>query len=146
MSHKNDGKCQQCQVIFNRYPGFHSGLRRWFEDFQADHPEAHISCAGRGKQDQEDCFRKKASRAHFGQSSHNVNAAIDIFSEVPGKDIYDLDWYKKILAPEVPSWLAWYGAPEFKDKFPEFPHVELRAWRNLLAKGQLTLVEMANAA
>lgn len=145
MSHINNGKCARCAQIFDRYEGFHSGLRRWFEDFQSEHPEAHISCAGRGQQEQEADVLRKASRAHFGQSAHNFNAAIDVF-ELQGDiaNIYEASWFTKILAPEIPSWLNWYGKP--RSAFFELPHVEVRIWKDLVQNGDLKLVEDKNAA
>lgn len=143
--HKNSGRCEQCAKIFNRYPGFHSGLRRWFEEFQAEHPEAHISCAGRGRFDQEAMVLKHASRAHYGKSSHNWNAAIDIF-ELQGDvaNIYERAWFDRVLAPEIPHWLNWYGSPG--SVFFELPHIEVRAWRTLAQDGKLRLVEGESGA
>jgi hypothetical protein len=138
--HNNDGDCQYCNKIFDRYPNFYVPLRKWFKDFQKLHPEAHISCAGRGRQDQEEAFIRKASRAHYGQSSHNVNAAIDIF-ELQGnpKDIYERSWFDKVLAPALLPELVWYGAPNAP--FKELPHVEVRSWKELRMRGILKLVE-----
>jgi hypothetical protein len=140
MSHKNNGRCEHCAKIFDRYPGFHSGLRRWFEEFQAQHSEAHISCAGRGQLDQEAQVVRGTSRAHFGKSSHNWNAAIDIF-ELQGNiaNIYERDWFDRVVAPEIPQWLTWYGRKG--SPFFELPHVEVKAWRALAQDGELKLVE-----
>jgi hypothetical protein len=140
MSHLNNGTCPQCKLIFDRYQGFNSGLRSWFEAFQVKHPEAHISCAGRGEQDQEAAVLRRASRAHYGHSSHNWNAAIDIFemtSDSP--NIYNLAWFKNVLAPELPDWVNWYGMPGAA--FHELPHCEVRNWKELALAGELFLVE-----
>lgn len=139
MKHENNGRCLKCQQILNRYAGFETTLRAWFEDLQAKLPEAHISCAGRGKQDQEMLFQRRASKARFGESAHNYNAAIDIF-ENQGKplDIYEVKWFKQVLAPHIPPWVKWYGEPG--SRFWELPHVELRDWRELSKQGILRLI------
>lgn len=140
MRHENSGNCPQCEKIFNRYPGFHSGLKKWFKDLQAKVPTAHISCAGRGQQDQEECVRRGASRAHWSKSAHNWNCAIDLF-EMDGKigDLYERPWFEAHVAGQVPSELEWYGAPGAS--FPELPHIELRGWRELAHTGKVKLVE-----
>lgn len=107
--------------------------------FQAKHPEGHVSCAGRGYVDQEACFHKGASKAHYGESAHNYNCAIDTFVMLCGKTIYDAIWYRDVLAPTIPAFLSWYGAkgaPYF-----ELPHIELRDWRRLRDSKVLSLVE-----
>jgi hypothetical protein len=139
--HQNNGKCQKCHAIIDRYPGFHAGLRAWFEELQAKNPEAHVACAGRGQDDQEMLFHRKATRAHFGQSAHNYNAALDLF-EMGGetvKDIYEIKWFKRVIGPNVPEWMEWYGKPG--SKFWELPHVEVRDWKVAAKNGELKLVE-----
>lgn len=140
MSHTNNGVCPKCKEIMNKYPGLNSDLKNWFVMFQAKHPEGHISCAGRGKADQEAAFNAGMSRAHWGQSAHNYNCAIDFF-EMSGKpkDIYEEKWFKEVLAPALPFFLNWYGAPG--SSFRELPHVEVRNWHELKAKGLIHLVE-----
>lgn len=139
LRHQNNGKCEKCKEIMDKFPNMNKDLRGWFIMFQAKHKEAHISCAGRGFQDQEDARAAGKSRAHYGQSSHNYNCAIDLFVIMPGKDIYDLKWFKETLAPEIPYFLNWYGAPGAA--FHELPHLELRSWRGLIAQGLAELVE-----
>lgn len=138
--HKNDGKCAHCQLIFDRYPGFYEPLREWFEFFQSEHPEGHVSCAGRGQIDQEALFEKNATRAHFGESAHNYNAAIDIF-EMGGqdsKDIYEINWFYDVLAASLPDFVSWYGS--IGSRFFEMPHIEVKNWKVLLEEGKLNLV------
>jgi hypothetical protein len=137
--HVNSGQCIHCLEIFQRYPGFHVGLYKWFQDLQQKHPEAHVSCAGRGRQDQEECFNRGASRAHFGQSAHNYNSAIDLFKN-QGNDIYDRSWFDLVVKPAMihMDWLCWYGAPGAP--FPELPHVEVKNWHAMRDKGELALV------
>ena len=141
MKHENNGRCAKCQLVLNRYPGFHKHFRNWFESFQLKHPEAHTSCAGRGELDQEACFIRKASRARWKESSHNYNAALDFF-ELGGDDIeqiYEEKWFHEVLAPELPEFLEWYGAPNAP--FKEMPHVQLKNWKILRNNGTLKLVE-----
>lgn len=128
MIHPNNGNCPGCDKIFDRYIGFHDGLRKWFKEFQQKHPEAHIACAGRGEQDQEEAQLRGASKAKYGESAHNYNCAIDIFEQQGDKkNIYEEEWFIRVLAPEIPAWLEWYGASGAA--FPELPHVQLKDWR-----------------
>lgn len=140
MKHLSNGNCPKCDAILSQYATY-APLAEWFKSFQAKHPEAHISCAGRGRADQEAAFKSKASKAHYGQSSHNYGAALDIF-EMGGddvKDIYERKWYKVNLAADLPDWICWYGAPGAS--FPELPHVEVRKWKQLRDEKKIKLVE-----
>lgn len=140
MAHQNNGFCAQCLNVINRYQGFNENLKSWFFELQKRQPEMHTSCAGRGEQDQESCFMKGASRAHYGQSAHNFNVAMDLFVITPGSaDIYPSSWFKNVLAPNLPSWIEWYGTPGAQ--FYELPHVELRGWRQLKDNNSIKLVE-----
>jgi hypothetical protein len=107
LKHQNNGRCEKCMQIMNKYAGFNPQLKGWFILFQAKHHEAHISCAGRGFEAQEAAKLNKKSRAKYGESAHNYNCAIDIFVQLPGKDLYDKEWFEEILAPEVPYFLKW---------------------------------------
>lgn len=142
--HVNNGKCEKCQDIFEAYPGFHVGLKAWFEGLQKKDPSAHISCAGRGKVDQEAALASGASKAHYGQSSHNFNAAIDIFRLTQAGASWDRPWfrdsvgtavYKHNANPDKKFDINWYGMPGAK--FFELPHVEVDGWKDL----HLALVE-----
>lgn len=137
--HLNNGNCPHCAEIFNKYPNFNLKVKSWFTLFQAAHPEAHISCAGRGFVDQEAAKAAKTSRADFGHSAHNYNCAIDIFVQLPHRDLYDHVWFSTVLAPEIPYFLNWYGAPDAQ--FHELPHIELREWRGQKIAGDVSLVE-----
>lgn len=140
MKHLNSGHCDKCHAIIVRYPGFYEPLIEWFLDFQMRHPEAHVSCAGRGRLDQEAFYHRGVSQAKYGESAHNYNAALDFF-EMTGdmRSIYEESWFASVLRPNVPSWLEWYG--EKDSEYPELPHVEVRNWRKLVDMGLLTLVE-----
>ncbi len=139
--HLNSGACAHCDLIFRRYPGFNQQLWDWFKAFQAKHPEAHISCAGRGYLDQEAAVVRRTSRAHYGESFHNYNAAIDLFElRLDLNNIYDRYWYTTVLRPELPSWVTWYGEPNAV--YYELPHVEITGWKALVKVGQLKLVKV----
>lgn len=139
MSHVNSGACPKCQELLNKYPDFNGELRTWFETLQASHPETHLSCAGRGKIDQEAFFSRGASRAHYGQSAHNYGCALDLFVNFHGLDLFDKAWFDRIIDPAIEPWLNWYGKPDAP--FKELPHVEVRAWRKLVAESLARLVE-----
>lgn len=140
LKHVNSGACAKCNEIMARYPNIYQPLRDWFKGFQAEHPEAHISCAGRGRDDQDMLFRRRASRAKYGQSAHNYNAALDIFELTSvQKDIYETKWFIDVLSKEIPDWMTWYGWPG--SKFYELPHVEVENWKELATKGILKPVD-----
>lgn len=137
--HVNSGDCPRCNEIMDRYPGFYPLLRSWFKAFQSRHPEAHTSCAGRGELDQEAAVINRTSHAHWGESAHNYNAAIDFFEMRDGAiNIYERDWFTTVLEPELEPWLTWYGKPG--SPYYELPHVESTYWRMLVANGVLRLV------
>lgn len=144
--HTNNGKCEKCELIFNRYPGFHQGIKDWFFEIQKNHPEAHISAAGRGKLEQEEYYKKGTSKAHYGQSGHNYNAAIDIFKLYIGGVEWPKSWFDAVIKPAIDAHNAvasfkikWYGAPG--SKFYELPHCELENFKEFVEKGELKLVE-----
>ncbi len=138
MKHENNGACGHCREIFYRYPGFNAELFAWVGDMQKRYPEFHISCAGRGQVDQEAYFQRGATRAHWKHSAHNWNAAVDIFCNAGG-DLYDREWFHRVVGNNVPPWASWYGAPGAP--FPELPHVEVRNWHDLILQNKLSLVE-----
>jgi hypothetical protein len=140
MKHENSGHCPKCQEILDRYSGFNEDLREWFEDFQEEYPEAHVSCAGRGRDEQEAAFKSGASRAHFGESAHNWNCAMDLFALIPqANTIYPREWFNNILAPALPDWIEWYGSKGAE--FFELPHIEVKGWRELRKQMKVHLVE-----
>jgi hypothetical protein len=139
MYHDNSGACPKCKAIIDRYPGFFEPLRSWFESFQKKCPEAHVSCAGRGHDDQESAFKQEMSRAHYGQSAHNYNIALDFFVIFPGLGIYDKNWFNTVLERNLVPELDWYGSPG--SVFYEMPHVEWKSWRDLKAQKLITLVD-----
>lgn len=140
--HDSSGRCPRCQFIFNRYPAFHAFLRSWFESFQEQHPEAHISCAGRNEIDQDALFysHPPVTKASWPHSAHNWNAAIDVFCMIPGNpDIYDKTWFYSVLGPAIPASYSWYGRANAP--FPEMPHIEVSGWETLAKSGFLRMVD-----
>lgn len=126
--HVNAPICPGCEKVINKYPGFDPRLYKWYQDFRTSHPDGHVSWAGRGKVDQELFFNKGMSRAHWKQSAHNYNMALDWFRlGIAGAD-FSTDWFRTVLGPAVlaEEWLVWYGKPG--SKFYEFPHVEIKDW------------------
>lgn len=140
LKHENNGACAKCIEVRDRYPGFNTRLWSWFADFQKKHPEFHISCAGRGKIDQNALFARHATKASWGHSAHNFNCALDSFVLIPGsEEIYPLTWYHSVLAPALPEWISWLGRPD--SPFPELPHLEISEWGELHRNNQVQLVE-----
>lgn len=154
LRHINNGRCPKCEQLFNLYPGFHHDLRQWFFSLQATHPDAHISCAGRGRVLQDLYFKQGTSRARYGQSAHNYNVALDIFRQTLNGAEYGPTWFKAVVGQAVEDHntkqkqnlgapggfaLKWYGDPD--SKFYELPHVEVDGWRANIQT--LRLVEKA---
>ncbi len=137
--HTNNGRCPRCTEIMDRYPNLYRPLRAWFVFFQDQHPEGHISCAGRGQEDQEACFLNGTSHAHWLESAHNYNAAIDMFLQMSGRSIYDKEWFNKVLYPALPKNIVWYGLTSAV--FHEFPHLQISDWQKLRDSGLLMPVE-----
>ncbi len=144
--HQNlHGDCPGCEHLFDRYPGFDAPLRLWFGTVRRAFFDAHISCAGRGKIEQEVDFQRGASNAHWGQSAHNYNAAIDLFQQdmnAPHHYSVTRDWVLSIFDKcPLPADFEWYGAPG--EKYREVPHIQVRNWRELVVPNSLRLVEAA---
>ena len=134
--HKNGNThCPKCLDLFNKYPNFNQMLQTWFFKKQTELKTCHISEAGRGYQAQEAAFTAKTSKAHYGQSAHNYNAAIDIFFiDSHGKLSYDKDNYAPLVF-DLPNAINWYGKKG--SAFYELPHFEVNGWKSL----KLNLVE-----
>lgn len=128
MHHFNNGNCSGCLNVFNKYPSFYQPLQSWFFKVQASHPTFHVSCAGRGKIDQETCFSRKASNAHWLQSSHNYNCGIDTFFMINGEYRLDQNLYD-VVVENIDENIDWYG--KSGSSFPERPHFEIANWQQL---------------
>lgn len=137
--HTNEGDCKKCLEIFDRYPHFNEELKVWFLAIQLENPDAHISCAGRGRIDQEVAFKRGASRAHYGQSAHNYNCAIDIFQLKDKSAVWEVNWFRKVVAENLYPHLKWYGTPGAI--YNELPHVEISDWPMLVKNKKAVLVE-----
>jgi hypothetical protein len=139
MSHRNDIQdCPGCLAQFNKYPGFYQPLQNWFFSIRKNNMNFHVACAGRGKIDQESAFARGASNAHYGQSSHNCNAAIDTFFQIDGQYRLDENLFDQVVQ-NLDQSVEWYGKPDAVYK--ERPHFEWSIWRDLLSRGILKLVE-----
>lgn len=137
-SHLNNGACDHCREIIEKFPGFEQRLQGWFHLIQAKFHNFHIAEAGRGKIIQEVYFNKGASRAHWTQSAHNWNAAIDTFWLVDGAYSLENSLYAQIQT-EIPDFIEWYGARDAI--FYERPHFEIKNWAELALQDLLKLVE-----
>lgn len=111
----------------------------WFLDIQRKYPTAHISCAGRGKEDQEDALKRGASKAHWKQSSHNYNCAVDIFELEGDQALWDRDWFDLVVGSNLKPFIKWYGSPGAV--FYELPHCERSDWKDRLKQGLIAPVE-----
>ena len=139
MSHQNSVvECPGCLAKFALYPDFDKTLQDWFFSQRAIDTTFHCADAGRGRIEQETDFSRGASKAHYGQSAHNFNAAFDGFFQINGQYRVDKPLFAKVAANLLEN-IIWYGAPDAA--FPETPHFELKNWRQLLESGQLKLVE-----
>ncbi len=139
MSHENNGDCIACTNILDKYPGFSQELTVWFYELQIAHPELHVSCGGRGRIDQEALFERGATRAHWLQSAHNFNLALDVFFLIDGQYNLDQSRFDAIIAPALNPKLEWYGAPG--SVFYERPHIEIKNFKDLVSQGIAKPVE-----
>lgn len=138
MKHDNSGACAHCLEILNKYPKFDEDLLEWFKSTQKTTPNFHAAEGGRGREAQETDFTHGASKAHYGESAHNFNAALDGFFIVKGKYNLDEELFRQV-AIGLPSFIEWYGA--VGAKFYERPHFEKCGWRELADAGLISLVE-----
>lgn len=103
-----------------------------------------VICGYRGRQEQEEAFRKGTSKAHFGQSAHNYNPAVAVdLIPYPFKDADwdDLEKFKELArhilaaADAVGVPVRWGGDWNMNGKisderFLDTPHFELHPWRD----------------
>lgn len=134
MKHENGTFCLKCNEIIERYPSINQEVERFFWDLKSRFPELHAAEFGRDKINQELMFERGASRAHFGQSAHNYNAAVDVFFQVYGNYNTDIKRFLD-LEPFIPETIEWYGREG--SKFYERPHFELKNWREMVEQGLL---------
>lgn len=101
----------------------------------------------RGKAAQELAFKRKASKAHFGQSAHNYDPPV-AYDFVPWKHPSLVDWDQaekwhpviathQRIAKEMGISIRSLGDPNRDGKFDDgwdFPHIELHPWREAVKK------------
>ncbi len=137
--HVNSSLCQACIDILHKYQTPQPYLLEWALSFRQQHTEAHISQCGRGRADQEADFAKGASKAHFGESPHNYNAAVDWFRlTLSGGASFDAPWFRGLFATLNDPKLTWGGT---FTTLHDLPHIEWRQWREDAQTGLLRLVE-----
>lgn len=138
--HSNNGKCEKCAQIFAQWKDFNKELKDWFIALQAKIPSCHIAYAGRGKAEQDEFFKKGTSKAKWGESPHNYGLAIDVFELTVSGARWDKAWYKDRINPEVKK-TDWLEHGLDWAKFPDAPHIQLKAWKELVKSGEVKLVE-----
>lgn len=143
--HQNNGSCEKCAEILKRA---HPDLLKWFQPTQRKLPELHCCEGARGYAKQMEYFQAGKSDAPFGKSAHNYVpiVAADLFWIIDGRASWEPRLYDERLANEIPFFIRWYGDPSVSFKkgskiVRERGHVELRNWRQLLAQGQIALIE-----
>lgn len=141
MIHLNQTICEKCISIINTYPNPHPLIVTFVDKFRAANPDAHISACGRSQADQDADFAKGVSRAKWGQSAHNYNAAVDFFRLTLAQGAsFDANWYKTVLGPAIkqnPN-LVWGGT---FTSIVDLPHCEVAGWAQEAQNGQLKLVQ-----
>lgn len=124
-------RCEKCLEILNFNCGTDEALKSWFIIMQAKNPELHVSCSGRGEDEQNKAFEEGKSKAKWGESPHNYSPslAIDVFRiDSEGKPSWDSDWIKDTLIYEMPGNIEWGG--NFKT-FKDAPHFQRVQWKKL---------------
>lgn len=106
MSFHNDGiVCNGCnKMLLQAIPE----MREWFQEKKRENVALHISCSFRTKEDQEDAFKRGASRAHWPNSAHNrtdakgmpASWALDLFEMHNGRAFYPMGTFAR-LAEQV---------------------------------------------
>ena len=87
-----------------------------------------ITCAHRGKEEQEKAFNEGKSKAHFGQSKHNSlpSKAVDICPFPINWDTKDIRWHKMVaLAYDTARQLGIKIRCGAFFSFKDYPHIEL---------------------
>jgi len=123
----------------------HPLLQKVVQQFQIDFPNVQfqINDAQRGRAEQEQAYRNKTSRAHFGQSAHNYKPAVAL--DIYVKPVQFAKWApyqmfaKEFLssAAKVGVSLTWGGSwTSIKDG----PHFELSDWQARVKRGEVKLL------
>lgn len=75
MKYAKHTRGDSCQGCLDRLLEGHNDIVEAYHFAKARHPDFHLSCVHRGKEDQEKAFESGASMAQFGQSKHNLMPA-----------------------------------------------------------------------
>ncbi len=84
-------------------------IAKWFRQIKSEFPDLHISCAYRGKKEQEEAVAGGKSRAHFPMSKHNhttetgvpCSLALDVFQLKDHAAWFDKAYFKSISEHEI---------------------------------------------
>ena len=84
----------------------HSAMRDWFHGVKEKHPNVHIAWAYRGRLEQDDAFKRGATKCEFPNSPHNrtnpvtkkpESLALDLFElNSNGVAVFDKNFYARI--------------------------------------------------
>lgn len=120
-----------CPLCAEKLEQAHHYMRKWFENVKRRHPKAHISCAWRGKEDQDRAFQGKKSKLPFPLSKHNrmingkpCSLALDLFElSDEGQAIFSPSFYAKINGEneEDRARIRWGGTFQIRD----YDHFEM---------------------
>jgi hypothetical protein len=129
VKHENGKECESCA---KKLEGADPLIAHWFYELKDQFPTAHISCAFRGKEEQDRMVLEKASLLKWPHSKHNVmvkgqpNArAIDLFSlNDEGEAEFRIGFYVQIAnwLEDRESPISWGGRWRWSDP----PHFELK--------------------
>jgi hypothetical protein len=134
--HKNGGNCEKCFEILNFNGGTDNILASWFLLMSSKVDDLHVSCSGRGEDEQNKLYYEKKSNAKWTESPHNYSPslAIDLFFiDHNGNAVFDKARFKD-LCLDKPANIKWGG--DFKN-FPDSPHFERTGWEKLKKEGSL---------
>lgn len=102
MSVHNEGiVCNGCnKMLLQAVPA----MRQWFQDQKRDNASLHISCSFRDKEDQNDAYRRGASRCQWPNSAHNrtdergnpASRALDLFEMHNGRAFYPMGTFARL--------------------------------------------------
>jgi hypothetical protein len=129
MKHENYVPCESCA---KKLEGADPLIAHWFYQLREQFPTVHISCAFRGKDEQDKAVAEKKSLLKWPHSKHNVmqdgqpcSRAMDLFSlSDDGKAEFRLGYYISIA-----NWFEDQGAPIAAGlhwKWQDPPHFELK--------------------
>jgi peptidoglycan L-alanyl-D-glutamate endopeptidase CwlK len=132
MKHRNTPTCPRCEATLRDAA---PELQEFARSVRHSDPEAHVSWAYRGKQDQEEALARGTTRAKFGDSPHNYlpALAVDFFRITPnGLAEWNAEWLKARLAIPARASNLVYGG-DWKN-FKDWPHVEVADWKSKVSK------------